>query len=155
MRRDLAFVVPGKPHGKGRPRASLRGGTMRMYTDAKTLAYEDRVAFYSTQAMGDKDGPMHGPLRVFIVAYRQRPQKPGRNHECRSGRLLEGDGHRLCTSKPDADNIAKSVLDGCNQAGVWLDDVQVADLNVVKLWCAEGETPRTEVRIIELEGVIA
>ena len=40
----IYFVVPGQPIGKGRPRASTRGGFVRMYTDAKTVTYENAIA---------------------------------------------------------------------------------------------------------------
>ena len=141
----ITFTVPGPPHGKGRPRASLRGGHVRMYSDPKTVAYEDRVCFYASQACGVPWTVLNGPVAVEIVAWRKRPGKPGPKHECRAG--IEVDGRMLCTAKPDADNIAKAVLDGCNHAAVWYDDVQVVDVRVVKVWCREGETPRTDVSV--------
>ena len=107
----ITFTVPGPPHGKGRPRASLRGGHVRMYSDPKTVAYEDRVCFYASQACGVPWTVLNGPVAVEIVAWRKRPGKPGPKHECRAG--IEVDGRMLCTAKPDADNIAKAVLDGC------------------------------------------
>lgn len=42
------------------------------------------------------------------------------------------------TSKPDADNSAKAVLDGMVKAGLLPDDAQVADLTVRKRWGNEG-----------------
>ena len=150
---DLAFTVPGPPHGKGRPRASLRGAHIRMYTDAKTVAYEDRVGLCAIQAMRDVlwGKPKAGPIDVVITAYRKRPKRPPKTHECRTGHrvfTVDTDGpRRLCTAKPDGDNIAKAVLDACNHAGVWRDDTQVASLSVLKVWAREGEAPRADVRI--------
>ena len=141
---DARFTVMGPPTGKGRPRASSFGGRVRLYTDARTAAYEDRVAWAAREAFGSM-ARLEGPVCVSIVTYRERPAKPARGHESRSG-LLCGE-HRYCTAKPDADNVAKSVLDGCNLAGVWRDDVQVVDLRVLKLWAGEGESPRTEVEV--------
>lgn len=139
----LTFTVPGPPHGKGRPRAARMGNMgVRMYTDAKTVAYEDRVALYASQAANGP--PLEGPVSVYIAAFRARPKRPGPRHECRAG---PGGEHPLCTAKPDADNIAKSVLDGCSLAGIWRDDQQVVMLSILKLWCAAGELPRTEIRI--------
>lgn len=147
MSESITFTVPGPPHGKGRPRASLRGAHIRMYTDARTVAYEDRVCLYAGQA--HTGPPWTGPVSVAITTYRKRPARPGPRHECRAG--LEGPGgYRYCTTKPDADNCAKSVLDGCSMAGVWVDDVQVVELGVVQVWCLEGETARTLVTVSRL-----
>lgn len=145
----LLFTVPGPPHGKGRPRASTRGGHVRMYTDKRTAAYEQRVAWAAAEALGDQP-PITGPVSVSVIAYRQRPKKPGPKHECRGGVRWDGTGYRLCTSKPDIDNLMKSILDGINFAGVWGDDVQVAECHAMKLWCRADEQPRTEVKVIPL-----
>lgn len=39
----VIFEVPGKPQGKGRPRASVVGGHARMYTPAGTASYENKI----------------------------------------------------------------------------------------------------------------
>ena len=39
----IAFVVPGKPVGKGRPRASTVGGYVHMHTPEATVTYENWV----------------------------------------------------------------------------------------------------------------
>jgi Holliday junction resolvase RusA-like endonuclease len=143
----MRFTVPGPPHGKGRPRFVARGGRVRTYTDEATAAYEDRVALHARTAMG-LARPLEGPVRVEIVAYRARPKAPGPSHECRAGVVGERLARRVpCTAKPDADNVAKSVLDGCSLAGLWRDDCQVADLRVLTVWCADGELPRTDVAV--------
>jgi Holliday junction resolvase RusA-like endonuclease len=44
------------------------------------------------------------------------------------------------THKPDADNLAKLVMDALVDGGLWVgDDSRVADLTVRKRWCAAGE----------------
>jgi Holliday junction resolvase RusA-like endonuclease len=145
----IRFSVPGPPHGKGRPRFVARGGRVRTYTDEATAAYEDRVALHARTAMG-LARPLEGPVRVEIVAYRARPKAPGPSHECRAGVQIEIPGvglRRLCTAKPDADNVVKAVWDGCTLAGLWFDDVQVATHAAVKVWADEGELPRTDVAV--------
>lgn len=37
------FTVPGRPHGKGRPRATVVNGHARLYTPDTTAAYEAAV----------------------------------------------------------------------------------------------------------------
>lgn len=44
--------------------------------------------------------------------------------------------------KPDADNLAKAVMDAMSAAGVWQDDAQVSDLRVTKQY-----GPRTGVNL--------
>jgi Holliday junction resolvase RusA-like endonuclease len=39
-----------------------------------------------------------------------------------------------CSKRPDADNIAKGVLDACQKAGFYIDDAQVYDLHVQKAY---------------------
>jgi len=52
----------------------------------------------------------------------------------------------LHTQKPDADNIAKAVLDALS--AFWTDDAQVAVLRVRKTW-SMGWHPGTHIRIRE------
>jgi Holliday junction resolvase RusA-like endonuclease len=61
-----------------------------------------------------------------------------------------GRAHRYCTAKPDADNLAKAILDGMTQGRAWGDDDQVVLLKVIKLWCAEGDEPRVDVDATEV-----
>jgi Holliday junction resolvase RusA-like endonuclease len=122
-----------------------------MYTDAKTVAFEDRVAFYSLDAFG-LTPPLEGPVSVEIVAFIKPPKKPGPRHGARAGVVVGT--HRACIKKPDADNIAKAVLDGIGLAGHWRDDCQVVSLSVLKLWAAADEVPRTLVTVRPLVAVV-
>ena len=45
--------------------------------------------------------------------------------------------------RPDADNMLKAVLDGCNGV-VWKDDCQVVQLYATKVY---GSTPMTTVKV--------
>lgn len=57
------------------------------------------------------------------------------------------------TARPDADNVAKLVLDALNpsaaegRAGAWRDDAQVTRLEVRKVVRARGVEPRTDVTV--------
>ena len=42
------------------------------------------------------------------------------------------------TQKPDADNVAKAVMDGLTAAGVWPDDAVVWPLEIRKIWSVQG-----------------
>ena len=47
--------------------------------------------------------------------------------------------------KPDADKLARSILDSISDAGVWADDCQVIDLRIIKGYTVD--TPRVLVSI--------
>lgn len=113
----LEIFIPGKPFGKERPRATMRG---HVYTPAKTRAKETEIAAYATVKMIGK-ALFVGPLRLHIDA-----RMPGK-----------------ATSRPDADNIGKLVMDALNGV-VWGDDASVVDLRVTKRHAPE---PGTSVRV--------
>jgi len=98
----IRFVVPGRPHGKRRPRVTMRGRKAVVYTPRETRQYEERVA-WEAKAAGAR--VLDGPVGVRIICVTSR------------------------RNRPDLDNAAKSVLDGLN--GIcWNDDRQVVELHV-------------------------
>lgn len=108
-----------------------------MYTPAKTREYEATVSrMYS--------GPMYdGVVRVGIEAVFPVP----RSYSRRKAGECYGMPY---THKSDADNIAKSILDGMN-GRAFRDDSMVADLHVTKRYAAPGEEAGV---IVEVSGVI-
>lgn len=121
----LAFSVPCDPRGKGRPRATTRGGFASLYTDAQTRKYEAMIKAAAVDAM-DGRAPLEGPL---TVALRFRYAVPPSFTKRRRAAVL-------ALQEPyfgafDADNLAKSVLDAMNGV-VFVDDRQVLDLMAMK-----------------------
>jgi Holliday junction resolvase RusA-like endonuclease len=53
------------------------------------------------------------------------------------------------TAKPDADNLAKAVLDVCTDLGIWRDDSQITLLRVGKLYAGKVGTPGCRIVIEE------
>ena len=115
---SVSFDVYGKVRGKGRPRFT-RGG--RPYTPKATRDYERAIRDAFENAPGRPREPFSGPIAVSIMTYRQLPNSTPKSVS------REPDTH-----KPDADNVAKVVLDALNGVA-WLDDAQVTSLTVVKL----------------------
>ena len=116
----LMFTVPGPVVGKGRPRVSTIAGHARMYTPAKTLAYEGLVAQIAQAAMAGQpliDGPVRIELLIRCAVPPSWSQKKQR---------MALAGELIPTTKPDADNVLKAICDGLNGV-VWRDDVQAAD----------------------------
>lgn len=121
----IKFQVPGKAVGKGRPRFSRRSG--RCYTPAKTSEYEVTVAAACREAMG-LTPPTEGAVTANIVVYKAVPKSWSKAKKAQAHKLPP-------LTKPDVDNIAKAVLDGCNGIA-YKDDSQVTNLFVTKIYTA-------------------
>jgi Holliday junction resolvase RusA-like endonuclease len=139
MSAAIYFVVPGAPVGKGRPRASSRGGFVRMYTDAKTLSYEAIIAKQAGYAMGTLE-VLATPISMRIVALYPIPVSWSKRKQLQA---LNGE---VIPGKPDLDNVAKAVLDALNGV-VYEDDKQVIRLVIEKSYSFE---PRVEVYVHEV-----
>ncbi|EJS3803366.1 RusA family crossover junction endodeoxyribonuclease, partial [Pseudomonas aeruginosa] len=70
--RPVMFTVPGEPQGKGRPRIGRVGAHARMFTPAKTVAYEGLVAMAAQQAMAGRP-LITRPCLIEIWMYHQVP----------------------------------------------------------------------------------
>lgn len=126
----------GTPKGKARPRFTKSG---RTYTPHTTAEYEKHIASeWHHQNPGWR--PLEGAVQVRIFAYFAIPKNASKK------KRQELDG-APCTKKPDADNIAKAVLDGLNGTA-YTDDAQVTDVLVLKRW---DRTSRTLVTVAEIE----
>ncbi len=134
----VVFVIKGEPRGKGRPRFTKNG---HVYTPAETINYETVVGLsYRNSAKGYK---FTSPVKVTIKAYHKPPKG-------KSKKVVEDmlNGHILPTKKPDADNVAKIILDGLNHVA-WDDDTQVVEMMVTKQYSAE---PMVAVIVEEIDA---
>ena len=134
MRQTQRIVVYGDPRGKGRPRFAYAGHT---YTDAVTVSYEGKVKKEWKCENNFTFGKY--PTTISIKAFFRVPVSLSKKKR----EALFGTQH---TKKPDADNIAKIILDACSD--LWEDDSQVDTLIVRKRYIAnDDEKPRVEVEI--------
>ena len=134
----IAFVVPGTPVGKGRPRFARQGSFVRTFTPEKTATYENLVKVKAEQAMDGRpmiEGPVEVSIRLIVPPPASWSQKKQR--EALDGRIFP-------TSKPDIDNVVKGIFDAMNNI-VFLDDKQVVELTVRKLYAERAEA-EVEVR---------
>ena len=117
----ITFSVPGEPVPQPRPRVSTRGGFARAYVPSSHPVHPYRQALaISAKSAGLK--ATGEPLCVEIMAVFERPK----SHLNKSG--VKPTAPRL--PRPDADNLAKSVLDALQN--VIGDDTCVARLVVEK-----------------------
>lgn len=140
MTAAVYFVVTGNPVGKGRPRATSRGGFVRMYTDAKTLGFEAAVADEARIAMSNFE-LFDTPMQLQLSAYYPIPKSWSKKK-----RQLAIDGEIYPQVKPDLDNVMKAVLDALNGV-VYADDSQVINLVATKRYSTD---PRVEVYVHEV-----
>jgi Holliday junction resolvase RusA-like endonuclease len=139
MRQTQKVVIYGNPRGKGRPRFAFKGG--HAYTDAATTEYEGRV-LKAWKCENNFTFTDKAPISVFIKAYFPVPVSYSKKK-----RAVLFD--TPFTGKPDADNIAKIILDGLNRKdGAWKDDAQIDVLVVTKRYVSsDAEQPRVEVEV--------
>jgi Holliday junction resolvase RusA-like endonuclease len=139
----IRFQIPGQPQGKGRPRIGKVGPHARMFTPAKTVAYEGLVAHAAQLAMAGRP-LLDGPVSVSMALDCQVPASwsAKKQRQALAGEIRP-------TTKPDVDNVVKAVFDGLNGVA-WRDDVQVVSLTVRKHYAA---VPRVDV-LVQAASVI-
>lgn len=131
MIRSIEFTVPFVK-AKARPRLTRSG---RAYTPSETTRAERDVARAFDAAGGTMAKP-GTPVLVRVITMRRLPDSAPKRV------TSEPDVH-----KPDADNVAKLVLDGLN-GHLYQDDSQVVDLQVIKAPRRRKETDETLVQCI-------
>jgi Holliday junction resolvase RusA-like endonuclease len=150
--KPLAFRIPIEPRGKDRPKGRMVKGRkpfIQIYTPTKTTKWEKSFALAVRAKIGRASIPEDIPIDVAIVAIFSRPAYMAKVSKV-SGDLLGGwlRSSYLHSKKPDADNVAKIVLDSLSE---WFDDERVAVLTVRKFIAATDEPPGVYVRIREAD----
>ena len=132
------IVVEGTIRGKQRPRFNTKNG--RAFTPGQTINYENWIKQCYIQ---QSNKLLNGPIRARIEIYYSVPKSY-------SKRKIEAikDGIDYPMKKPDADNIAKIVLDSLNKIA-YEDDKQVVELTVIKRWTFDNERIEFEVEEIK------
>ena len=130
----IVFTVEGDPVPQPRARITTRGGYGHAYTPDRHPVHAYRRAI--AQAAADAGAtPVTTPVCVEIEAVFLRPK----SHSTQKG--LKATAPAM--PRPDADNIAKAVLDSLKGIA-WRDDTLVRRLVIEKSY---GPTARTTVRI--------
>lgn len=145
MAYSASVTVPGEAKGQPRPRAFSRDGKARVYDPGTADGFKSAIAAAFAGKLPAI--PIEGAVAVTIAAYFTRPK----SHRCKSG--LRGNAPGRYIQKPDADNIAKAVLDALTTLGLWRDDAQVDPLTVRRAWTSGASW--TEIDIEEAADVAA
>lgn len=138
----IRFCIPGEPQGKGRARVGRVGQHVRMFTPAKTAAYEGLVAHAAQAAMAGRPLLLGACLiKLDVVCAVPASWSNRKRHEALHGLIRP-------TKKPDADNVLKAVCDGINGV-VWHDDTQAVDVTLRKRF---GPVPGVWVFVSEVKA---
>lgn len=129
----MIIEIPGKPQPKQRPRMTRYGA---VYTPAATQSFERLVKRHAKLA-GAKPGLE--PVHVDITSVFAIPKSWSKK------RKLAADGQPHI-SRPDLDNLVKSVLDGLNGVA-FADDALVHSVSCRKVWSSNCGDGKTVVRI--------
>lgn len=134
MQKTLTMTIEPRP--KERPRATVIGGHARIYTPKTTEDYEKKIRAAWTKANGSD--PITGPVLVRIHVGMPIPKStPKGNKALMLNRQLRP------VTKPDIDNLAKSILDAINGIA-YKDDNQIVDLLARKYY---AEVPFIRVMV--------
>lgn len=129
---QISFIVEGVPVAKGRPRFSSVGKFVKTYTPKKTLDYERKV--FNVAVQHRESTPYLGPIQMSLLFLFPRPK--------RLANKVDPGPHM---TKPDIDNLCKSVIDAIVNAQIIKDDTQISHLTAAKGYVEFNLTPRVVV----------
>lgn len=142
----IEFFASGFPKGQPRSRAFARkmGSRFvaRVYSDCSAEGWKSQIAIAAKQHIPSE--PLAGALFVHLYFYFPRPK----SHYCAKG--LKPTAPKYHTSKPDADNAAKAVLDCLTVLGFWKDE-QIARLDVSKFYASSVCDAGANILIMGME----
>jgi len=136
----LAFTITGDPKGQPRPRAFARKmgniHVARFYDSDVADEWKQAVQIVVLDASIVHKWPLTlGPVAISMYFSLPRPK----SHFGAKGLKPSAPVHH--SGKPDADNLAKLVMDQITKSGkVWRDDSQVVSLRIEKLWASGNES---------------
>ena len=132
----IDFEVIGLPKAQARPRVVKAGGKIMTYSP-KTSWYQ---LVYWAAVQHRAKTVLSGPLKMEITLILPIPTSWSKKKKAAA---------HYVSVRPDLDNYAKAILDAFNNACVWQDDGQVAELIIRKIYGAE---PKAVISVEELEN---
>lgn len=121
----VQFTIPGKPFAWRRARSN---GKVR-FNDP---AMEAHASVVQAIALPNFPQPIEGPVKLEVRAIFKVPDSWSQKRKAETI-------WRPHVQKPDGDNLAKQLGDALNRIA-WLDDSQIADSRVTKIWGNRDET---------------
>ncbi len=132
----IQFFIPGTPKGQPRPKAFSRGGHAGVY-DPQTAGEWKQNVRDAAKKCGKSITELI-PISLYLDFRISRPK--GHYGSGKKASTLKSSAPDWHTGKPDADNLAKAVMDALNDCGFWPDDSLVCDLRVCKRYTDTRES---------------
>lgn len=133
---QIAFTIPGRLSGKGRPKFVKATG--HAFTPSKTRSMEAVVRSLGHEAMAGRP-PLLGATSLTIRIFLNPTPSWSKKRQAAAV---------FATGKPDLDNVAKLVGDALNGIA-WNDDAQLCDVAISRRYDRTG-SERAEIIIEEL-----
>lgn len=125
--------VAGTPVPQGSKTAYVVNGRARLVdANTKLKAWRKTV----TLAAIDWDWQTDQPVEIWMRFVFQRPKSVKR---------------ALMSVRPDADKLARAILDALTDAGVWQDDAMVVALHAVKEYAEPGQPEGVHIKVVPLD----
>ena len=141
MTQVAIFDVLGVPKGQPRARACIRGQRAGVYDPGTAAAWKANVLYAARPFIPAT--PLDCPIRLMVSLYFPRP--------ARLTRKSSPEGAIPYTSKPDADNALKAIMDALTDAGMWRDDALIYSATVEKFYASKDESPGAIIRIFKAD----
>ena len=144
----VSFWVAGIPIPQGSMKAFVVAGKARITSDNHRLkSWRNDVAAAAQAA--SHAGPTASPVRVRAAFTFQRPK--GHFGSGRNALAVKASAPAYHTVKPDADKLARALLDA-GTGILWRDDCQVVQLEVTKGYSHEQAVAGTFVIVEEVQA---
>ena len=124
----MQFRLDITPVGKGRPRL----GKNHVFTPSKTKVFEETIKTLTAHLT-----PFEGALKIEFTFVFPRPKSMSKRNP----------GRQPKTTRPDTDNLIKSISDALN-GRLYTDDAQLIDVRGRKFYAAIGEDPHIQVECL-------
>jgi Holliday junction resolvase RusA-like endonuclease len=146
---QLEFFVYGIP--KGQPRGKpfrAPGGHARIFDPGTANTWKSAVADAAKPFLPERPRALalEGPLLLRVDLFFPRPK----DHYTKKGNQLKLGSPSWHTKVPDADNLAKAVMDTLTAMGVWRDDSQIAELVTKKFYAADPTEAGARIHVSQL-----
>lgn len=157
---SISFQVAGVPRGEPRHRYDSRNRRYHVDDSGPARAWKQEVRRAALEALAIPFAPVSAvvpaqtPVTLDLEFLMERPLKHFRGRNRDAG-VLRDDAPVLHTAKPDADNLAKAVMDALGPwpTGalpiLWEDDQVIAELRVRKRYTALEPGVRVRLTVEE------
>lgn len=140
----FTFIANGKPAAQGSKRHLGRG--IMVEASKRLPGWRNDVAFAAQQAM-PVDWPRNGAMRLDLVFRFARPQ----SHYNSRGELKPTAPQFHTTATGDIDKLTRAIGDSLTAAAVWLDDAQLVEMHVYRVFASNTEPPGVTGTVTALE----